>query len=144
MSNGQADCQRVANAIFPFVEKLLKEHGEFFPVGAAMAAGGEVVALGVELDDQNPSATDVAEYYRTIFVDGARDGEFRATVLLVNVVTVLQTGVRSDAIEAHMDAPGYSVVMTFPYRRSGGQLNYGDTFVHAATRQVFAPDVTAH
>jgi hypothetical protein len=45
--NAKADAETLLNAVMPFAERMLAEHGEFYPYGAAMKPDGEIV-LGRE------------------------------------------------------------------------------------------------
>jgi hypothetical protein len=50
----KAECETLMNAALPFAEKMLKEHGEFFPYGAALKATGKLLVLRDMTAASNP------------------------------------------------------------------------------------------
>lgn len=42
MSHAKSDWQPLMNAVLPFDEQLLQEHGEFFPYGGVRKADGQL------------------------------------------------------------------------------------------------------
>jgi len=48
------------NAILPLAEKMLREHGEFYPYGGYMQTSGEIVDVGAgEPDTDYPKSKDL-------------------------------------------------------------------------------------
>jgi hypothetical protein len=45
MNTPKADCEVVMNAILPFAEQMLRDHGEFFPFGGAMLVDRKIVPV---------------------------------------------------------------------------------------------------
>ena len=43
--SAKADCEVLLNAVLPFAEKMLGEHGEFSPYGGAMRPNGEIISV---------------------------------------------------------------------------------------------------
>lgn len=115
------------NAAFPFAEKMLKEHGEFFPYGQALDAKGAVVAVGATDGREHPPSADVIRLLKQGFVSGALTGKYSAAALVYDVrVQVPKTGVKSDAIAVALDHKDhYSVVVYFPYALKGRELIAG-------------------
>ena len=57
MSNAKRESQDLMNAAIPLAERMLREHGEFFPYGAALASDGEVLSVaGYDGREAPPSA----------------------------------------------------------------------------------------
>jgi hypothetical protein len=42
MATPKDDVEKLMNALLPFAEKMLREHGEFYPYGGAMSADGKI------------------------------------------------------------------------------------------------------
>lgn len=40
------DCEKLMTSMLPFAQKMLRQHGEFFPYGGALDEHGAVVAVG--------------------------------------------------------------------------------------------------
>jgi len=65
----QDDLDGLVNVVLPFAEKLLHEHGEFFPFGATVSDSGEVTMLAGKPDNsERPSSASVI----AIMVDAGR------------------------------------------------------------------------
>lgn len=44
------------NDILPFAQKMLSEHGEFFPYGTAITTKGEIIHIGASDGDEHPNS----------------------------------------------------------------------------------------
>src|SRR5690348_10321171 len=117
----KADCEAVMNFGLPFVQQLLKQHGEFLPFGAAMRPNGEIVCIGAYDGRAVPSlggSGDLIRALKDAFVDGARRQEYIATALFYEVtVTAAASPERVDAVAVSLNhRDGYSVIVLLPFR----------------------------
>ena len=46
ISDAKVDAETLLNSALPFAEKMLSEHGEFYPFGEAMKPDGQIVSVG--------------------------------------------------------------------------------------------------
>ncbi len=126
------------NAVLPLAEKLLTEHGEFFPYGGAMTPDGEIVSVAVYDGNENPPSSEVIDSLHKAFHTAAQNNEYKATALVYDVRVRLSNGEPSDALAIELDhESGYSVIVLIPYILSNGQLQYGEISAQAGEGNVF-------
>jgi len=133
------DCNQLLNATLPRAEKLLREHGEFFPFGAQMLLNGEIVSVAAHSGEEQPPSQHIIDLLLTSFKDGAQKGELIATAL-VSDVRVAPPGAdyKSDAIAVSLDhRDSYSVTVFFPYFIADGELALGEAFGNVAEYAIF-------
>jgi hypothetical protein len=56
------EIQNILDALLPFIENLLKEYGEFYPVATALNNDGELIHLDTFEGDDNPESENVIDY----------------------------------------------------------------------------------
>jgi hypothetical protein len=139
MNQPKTDCENLMNSVLPFAERMLKQHGEFFPFGGAMRPNGEIVSVGGKSDQERPPSAEVIKLLRDSFASSARKGEFKATAIVYDVRVILpDTGAKSDAIAVALDhRDNYSVVVMFPYTIQSGDVHFGNTFAQKGDDKVF-------
>ena len=139
MEQAKAESQQLMDSVLPLAEKLLIEHGEFFPYGGAMTPSGEIVSVAAYDGDEHPPSSEVISMLQKAFISSAQSGEYKATALVYDVrVPLPETGEKCDAIAIALDhESGYSIVVLLPYEISGEQLSFGDLFAHAGEKNVF-------
>lgn len=138
MQEGKAESQELMDAVLPLAEKLLTEHGEFFPYGGAMTPEGNVVSISAYDGDEHPPSSALIDMLQKAFHASAQNGEYKATALVYDVRIRLASGEPSDAIAIALDhKSGYSVVVLLPYSIIGGELQYGEISAQAGDRIVF-------
>ncbi len=81
----KAECESLMNAALPFAEKMLKQHGEFFPYGAALKENGEIASVAGYDGREQPPSKDVIGLLKQGFVQGAKAREYRATALVYDI-----------------------------------------------------------
>jgi hypothetical protein len=139
MATPKAECETLMNAAFPFAEKMLREHGEFFPYGAALKANGEIVSVAGYDGREQPPSTEIIRLIKRAFVQGAKAGQYKATALVYDVKVALpSSGQKSDAIAVSLNhRENYSVIVLRPYQLKKGQLTLGEVFVQKGEADVF-------
>jgi hypothetical protein len=140
MSQAKEDCENLMNSVLPFAEKMLKQHGEFFPFGGAMRPNGEILSVGGKTDQERPPSAEIIKLLRDGFATSARKGEYKATAIVYDVRVILpDTGVKSDAVAVALDhRDNYSVVVMFPYAIQSGNVRFGTTFAQKGDDKVFS------
>jgi hypothetical protein len=137
----KADCGAVMNSALPFARKMLEEHGEFFPVGSAMRADGQTVAVAGYDGNERPSSADVIRLIKDGFIEAARRKEYRATALVYDVkVKLPESGETSDAIAVSLNHRDFfSLLVLFPYRIVDGKPVFGAAFSRSGDGDIFVP-----
>ena len=120
--------QRLMNAGLPFAEKMLAEHGRFFPFGTVMLPDGLIRAVGATEDlEQAPD-----ELYRNMLQAlraGAGDGSFAAAATFANVEMQHPDGRTITAVHVALEhRAGYCVDIYFPVERTGETVGLGESF----------------
>jgi hypothetical protein len=139
--NAKEDAERLMNEAVPFAKRMLEDAGEFFPYGAYIKPGGEIVYVGAyDKDTDHPKSKDLLYVLRDSFSAMAKVGECIATAMVFNVVVDLpSTHSKSDAIQVCLEhSDGYSAEVFFPYSvADDGQVVYGPTFAQGGKRELF-------
>ena len=139
MTTPKAECENLMNSALPFAEQMLREHGEFFPYGAALKGNGEMASVAGYDGREKPPSNDIIRMLKQSFVQGAKSGDYKATALVYNVkVTLPSSHQKSDAIVVSLNhRENYSVVVFFPYQLRNGELTVGEVFAEKGEADVF-------
>lgn len=140
MNTPKAECEALMNVVLPFAEQMLQKHGEFFPYGAALMKNGQVVNIAGYDGHVQPQTRDIIRLLKQAFVDGAKEGDYKATALVYDMrVSLPSSGQKSDAIAISLNHENnYSVVVFFPYHLKNGQLTFGEVFAQQGKADVFS------
>ena len=139
MTSAKEDCETLLNATFPHADQMLREHGEFFPYGGALAPSGEIVAVAGYDGRARPPSDDVIRLIKAAFVDGAKQGRYQATALIYDVrIAMPGAGEKSDAVAVSLNhRDDYSVTVIFPYTLSGEGPDFGPAFAQEGEADIF-------
>src|SRR5207253_2605602 len=72
-------------AIVPFAQKVLEEHGEFYPFGAFIDPDGKLNLRTGSPDTEYPNPSELIDQLRGELAEEARQGRLVASVICVNV-----------------------------------------------------------
>jgi len=133
------------NALFktllPFVQTMLREHGEFYPFGAVMTSSGEIQQVGPKMeDDDHPPSQPCIDLLTEAFKKQAKKGELRAAGICYDVLTVPPGEVeKRDAVCCCLEHySGETVDVFVPYTRTAdGGIEYGEIFAAKRIGQFF-------
>lgn len=135
------EAEALMQAALPFAQKMLREHGEFFPYGAALLPDGKIGSVAAQPDNnQRPTSKEIIDLLSDAFRAGAAKGNYRATAIVANIVAVPPGKTeRSDAIVVQLDhVSGYSVSVVFPYvRAANGELTLSAPFATQGRGDIF-------
>ncbi|HEX5066204.1 MAG TPA: hypothetical protein VFY49_08830 [Myxococcota bacterium] len=129
------------NEGIPFAEKMLREHGEFFPFGIVQKADGSVQQIGASDGREHPPSKDVVELLDRAFRRGAESGDYAATALFIDVRTTPPgSAAKIDAVQVGLEhVSGYCVDVFFPYHRSNdGAFEWGELFASKREGSAFS------
>ena len=134
------EAEVLMNAILPVAERMLLRYGEFYPYGGYMKPDGTVAHIGAnDPDTDRPKSKDLLYVLRSSLREMADGRRCKAVALVFNVSTTLpNSGQKSDAVQLSIEHEGgYSVEIFLPYRVTGGEVVYGETFVQQGKHEVF-------
>ncbi|MCC7643613.1 MULTISPECIES: hypothetical protein [unclassified Janthinobacterium] len=137
--SAKEESETLMNAVLPMAEKLLEQHGEFFPFGAAMKPSGEIVDVAGYDGREHPPSADIIKLLESAFAKAAAAKQYKATALVYDVkVTPPSSNKKSDAIAVALDhVDKYSVVVFFPYELVNGKLQLGPVFAQKGAELIF-------
>jgi hypothetical protein len=129
------ECQALVNAFLPLARKLLIDHGEFLPYGAAMRPTGEIVSVSALDGRERPPSKDLITLLKNSFASSARTGEYKATAIFYDVRIGED---KKDAVAVSLDhRDGYSVIVFFPYEVAAGILINGAPIAQMGVADIF-------
>lgn len=129
------------NTLLPFAQKMLSEHGEFYPFGAVMSSSGEIRHVGAKIEeDDHPPSQSLIDLLTETFKKQAANGELRAAGICYDVLTVPPgEDQKRDAVCCGLEHYLGEMVNVFvPYvKAANGNVQYGEIFVTKRTAQFF-------
>lgn len=141
MGDAKAESETLMNEAIPFAEKMLRQHGEFYPYGYIMKPSGEIALVAGYDGTDRPKSQTIIDLLIEGFKKDAALEKVKATALVYDILVVpLGATEKSDAIAVALDHRGnYSVVVMFPYVLSHGALTIGTPFAQKGESRIFAP-----
>jgi hypothetical protein len=129
------------NRLLPLAERMLREHGEFYPYGGVMLPDGSMQHFAAWDGEERPKSKELIDLMLARFTEGALQGTYKATAIVYDVLTVPPgASQKTDAIAIRLDhRDDYSVVVMIPYRRTAGQVATGPVFAVKADGPIFPP-----
>lgn len=134
------EVESLLNEGFPFAQQQLAEHGEFYPFAFALTTEGKAAAVGAHTGEERPDSAAVLSFLVKGLRKAARDGQYRAVALFVDVRVVGPGGDgKTDAVQAGLEhESGYCVDVFLPYEeRPDGTVAYGELFASPREGSVF-------
>ena len=134
---GHPDLDELLNAVVSTAQMLLKEQGEFYPIGAMMLADGEIRTVGLA-DEHYPQAH--IDLLTETFQKEAAKGKLRAAATCLDVLTVPPgKDQKQDAIFCGLEhCLGESLDAFIPYfRTTDGNFQYDEIYAGRRTPQFF-------
>jgi hypothetical protein len=138
--NPEQDSETLMNAILPVAERMLTQHGEFYPFGGYMKLDGAIVHVGAaDSDTDRPRSKDLIYVLRSSFQEMARTSQCKAAAIVFDVaVTLPKSNRKSDAIQVSVEhADGYSVDVFFPYQIVDKKIVYDQSFAQQGKHEIF-------
>jgi hypothetical protein len=142
IESAKSDCDEILETVIPFAEKMLVEHGEFYPFGGTMTADGKVGFTAGWSGDEDPEPSEVLSTLEQGFRAGAKSGKYKAISLVFQCEAVPPGKIKErDAIAASLDhRDGYSAVLVFPYSFApDGKLVIEESFTSKGGIKILTP-----
>lgn len=133
------EAEMLMNAVLPVAEKMLKEHGEFYPYGGCMKLDGTIAHVGAtDPDSDRPKSKDLIYVLRSSLQEMAQSRQCKAVAVVFDVaVTLPNSDRKSDAIQVCVEhTEGYSVEVFFPYQIVDDTVVYGETYAQLGKHEV--------
>ena len=140
MAEPTDEIQEILSFLLPYAERMLNEHGEFYPYAAALDSDGELNAVATDVDDDSP---DVAEALLALHVglrERAAEGAIRASGIAADVtLTDPDSGETTDAVQVELDHADADAVDIFvPYETENEGIKFGELVAAEGREPVFA------
>jgi len=135
------DLDQLLNALLPFAQQMLREHGEFHPFGGSMQTDGTISMAGAKVDGtDHPKAVDLIQLLEAGFQKNAEQGKIKASGVCFDV-RVIPPGKqdKTDAIQANLEhIEGQAVSIFLPYKKGlFKKVTYGKLFATPAQHKIF-------
>lgn len=125
--------------MLPIAKAALEERGTFSPFGGAMLADGEIQTIDSDEPVEAVTTENVVALLNDRLHSGATNGDFRATVAIVNVRVRQPGNFPRDAVQVKLDhRVGASLELFFPYRlKRPGVATFGRAFSRDGDSGIF-------
>lgn len=133
--------EELMNEGIAFAERMLREHGEFFPFGVVRKSDGSIQHVGASDGREQPPSQDLIDLLNQGFRKGAESGDYAATAIFFDVlITPPGSSTKTDAVQVGLEhRAGYCVDVFFPYHRgSDGGVQWGELFASKREGSVFS------
>ena|SRR5579859_6432939 len=135
------DLNELLDALLGMSETLLKEQGEFLPIGAVILSDGDLRHVGGQIDgDEYPGSQALIDLLTENFQQWASDGKLRAAGICYDVLTVPPgKHQKQDAVCFGLEHwLGETADVFRPYTRTeDGEFHFEDLFTAARQPQFF-------
>jgi hypothetical protein len=137
--DAKSDCEVLLNEAMPFAEKMLREHGEFYPYGYEMSPAGDIKQVAGYTGTDHPKSQTIIDLLIDGFKQDSATHKIKATALVYDMLVVPPgASSKTDAIAVELDhRDNYSVIVIFPYVLSHGNLTVGTLFAQKGKTSVF-------
>jgi hypothetical protein len=137
------DLQALLNDLLPVAERMLTEHGEFYPFGGSIASDGKHISVNWDhpnLKELIEKSKELIEAMVEIFRSQALGGQIRAAGICFDVQVIPPGQIeKTDAIQLALEREGGEAVNVFvPYAElPDGKFTYGELFASKRTPEFF-------
>jgi hypothetical protein len=133
------------NAVLPFAEQMLRQHGEFYPFGATIGRDGKISLIQADLGEAEdiPDSTELVHILYEGLRDQALRGEIRGGAVCMNVsIRPDGSDEETDAVRVSLDHAQHEPLDVFqPYAiERSGDVVYGEIVAVAADPRVFGKE----
>ncbi len=140
-TNEMNDIQTLINSTFPFVEDLLKKHGEFYPVASAIEPNDSITMVGTHDGNDKPLSQIVIDNLKTVLKQGASKGQYKTIAIFYDVKTVdPNTKEKTDAIAVFVEHKEgkTAYIFYYPYKLTANrELTISKSFGSGTDKEIF-------
>lgn len=134
------DLNILKDSLLPVAQRMLAEHGEFFPYGAFMKQNGEIVNCSPYDGNEHPPSQKLIDILIQDFKSRAAKNEIRAAGICCDVrVAMPEHPEKIDAIQFGLEHQnGEAVDVFLPYDLdSAGEAQFGELFATRRDKEFF-------
>jgi hypothetical protein len=138
MAEPTDEIQEILSFLLPYAERMLNEHGEFYPYAAALGSDGELNEVAT--DDDSPDVAETLLALHEGLRERAAEGAIRASGIAADVtLTDPDSGETTDAVQVELDHADADAVDIFvPYETEGEGIKFGELVAAEGREPVFA------
>jgi hypothetical protein len=132
------DIKKLIEANLPFVETLLTEYGEFYPLACAIYNNDDIKQVGTHFGEEHPSSNDVLTELKNVF--RATKDDYKTIGIFYDVKIIdPNTGVKTHAVATFLESKSDDKAFTFyfPYQLTDGQLVYSESWGNENDKEIF-------
>jgi hypothetical protein len=139
MSDPKADSESLLNAALPFAQKMLREHGEFYPYAVTLRADGTTAMVAGYDGREKPPSLDIIDLLKRGLRADAGAHKIIASAIVSDVLTTdSSTGLKTDAISVALDhRDHYSVVVLLRYKLKNSSLEVAPPTAQKGAADIF-------
>jgi hypothetical protein len=129
------DLEKLRDVIIDQAKYFLAKAAEFYPFGAMINREGEVVPLGIKLDNDHPQSQEVIEILEKAIIPKLKNGEAKLAGIGTDVFYKPIDGAeRKSAIQVRiLEVNGKFIDYYLPYRNEGQKFAYEKLFSETGT-----------
>lgn len=138
-AEARQDYDKLLQALMPFAEQMLKQHGEFFPFGASISTTGEPVMQAGYDGNEQPAPEDVVALLVKGMHAEATAGKIRASAICYDG-RIVRDGKKIDAVIVSLEhVSGNATKTCVPYvKKLFGGYRFSDMIASIDDPKVFA------
>jgi hypothetical protein len=137
--NTMNDIEKLLDSTMPFVEGLLKNHGEFFPLASAIKTNDSIAQVGTYDGDDRPLSDKLIVDLKKAF--RAKKDDYKTIAIFYDVRVVdPDTKVKTDAVAVFVETKNDDSAFTFyyPYTLTKDkQLTFSNPWKNKMTKEIF-------
>ena len=140
MRGASDEIQELVNFLLPHAERMLSEHGEFYPYAAAVDSAGTIEPVGPAVEAEDPDVGDILVALHADRREQAAEGTIRASGIAADVtLTDPDSGETTDAVQIELDhADGDALDVYVPYEREAEGVKFGELVAAQGREPVFS------
>jgi hypothetical protein len=140
MATATEEIQELLNFLLPHAERLLNQHGEFYPYAAAVDSDGDLAPVPPLVETDDPDVGDILVALHAELRDQAADGSIRASGIAADVtLTDPDSGETTDAVQVELDhADSDAVDIYVPYETKPDGIQFGELVAAQGREPVFS------
>ncbi|MEX6690171.1 hypothetical protein QTN47_21860 [Danxiaibacter flavus] len=128
---------------FPFIDTLLKNYGEFFPIAMAVKNDGTLASVATYDGNEIPLSDDVIKSLKQALTEGYKKGDYVAGAIFYDVRVIEPiTNEKKDAVAVLYESANENVAINYfyPYILTKERaLSYTEGWNNTLEKEVFVP-----
>jgi hypothetical protein len=135
------DFEILLESTFPFIKKMLSEHGEFYPLASAIDKNDKIVSIGSSDGTEMPNSNDLFLLLKKAFKEDAINGKYKSIAIFYDVeVTDPNTNEKSNAIAVFLENKNDKSAYNFFYTyilTNDGNIEFKESWRNEVEKEIF-------